>query len=84
MFNEFLLTPYKQPEFPSQQQPDKPPPVIINNKEEYEVEETLDSWMYQKKLQYLVKWKGYPNHVDLTWEGNQGVWLAIPWTLYGP
>ena len=24
--------------------------------------------MYRKKLQYLVKWKGYLNHVDWTWE----------------
>jgi len=24
--------------------------------------------MYRKKLQYLVKWKGYPNCVDWTWE----------------
>ena len=24
--------------------------------------------MYWKKLQYLVKWKGYPNCVDWTWE----------------
>ena len=24
--------------------------------------------MHQKKLQYLVKWKGYPNRVDWTWE----------------
>ena len=46
MFNESLLMPYKQPEFPSQQQPDKPPPIIVNNEEEYKVEEILDSRMY--------------------------------------
>ena len=31
VFNKSLLTPYKEPEFPSQQQPDKPPPIIVNN-----------------------------------------------------
>ena len=36
--------------------------------EEFEVEEILNSWMYRRKLQYLVKWKGYPNRVDWTWE----------------
>ena len=46
VFNESLLTPYKQPKFPSQQQPDKPPPIIVNDTEEYEVEEILDSCIY--------------------------------------
>ena len=23
--------------------------------------------MYQRNLQYLVKWKGYLNHIDWTW-----------------
>ncbi|TFK57829.1 chromo domain-like protein, partial [Pluteus cervinus] len=27
--------------------------------EEFEVEEVLGSRMYRRKLQYLVKWKGY-------------------------
>ena len=50
VFNESLLTPHKQPKFPSQQQPGKQPPVIVNDAEEYEVEEILDSHMYQRKL----------------------------------
>ena len=43
VFNESLLTPYRNPEYPSQQQPDKPPPVIVNDVAEFEVEEILDS-----------------------------------------
>ena len=40
-------------------QPAPPPPDIVDGEEEYEVEEILDSRIYRKKLQYLVKWKGY-------------------------
>ena len=38
------------------------PPIIIVNeeKEEYEVEKILDSWLHYDKLQYLVKWLDYP------------------------
>jgi len=45
-----------------------PLPIIINKKEEYEVEEV---WKYRKQgreIQYLVHWKGYEN------EHNQ--WIA--------
>jgi len=68
VFNESLLTPYREPKYPSQQQPNKPPPIIVNDMEEFKVKEILDSQMYRRKLQYLVKWKGYPNCVDWTWE----------------
>ena len=60
MFHIDLLTPYKEtnmhgPNFI------KPPPDLINGEEEYEVETILDSrrWGRGRKLQYLVKWKGY-------------------------
>ncbi|KAG6900995.1 hypothetical protein C0995_002676 [Termitomyces sp. Mi166 len=36
-----------------------PPPVLVDNKEEYEVEEILDSHLFQHKLQFKMKWKGY-------------------------
>ena len=48
-------------------QPAPPPPDIVDGEEEYEVEEILDSRIYRKKLQYLVKWKGY-GHGENTWE----------------
>ena len=41
----------------------KPPPDLINGEEEYEIEEVLQSRKHGKghKVQYLVKWKGYPD-----------------------
>jgi hypothetical protein len=37
-----------------------PPPVIIEEIEEYAVEEVLDSRVYRKEPQYLIRWMGYP------------------------
>ncbi len=42
-FNEKLLTPYIPPAFPNQEVPPAPPPDLINNEEEFEIEEILDS-----------------------------------------
>ncbi|KAG5734195.1 hypothetical protein E4T56_gene1192 [Termitomyces sp. T112] len=44
-----------------------PPPVLVNDEEEYEVEEILDSRVFQGKLQFKVKWKGYGIE-DISWE----------------
>jgi hypothetical protein len=38
-----------------------PPPVIIEEIEEYAVEEVLDSRIYRKEPQYLIRWVGYPH-----------------------
>ena len=45
-----------------------PPPDLINGEEEYKVEEILDSRKHGRgrKVQYLVKWKGYPS-LDNQW-----------------
>ena len=45
----------------------EPPPDLVEGSEEYEVEKIENSQVYQGKLQYLVKWKGYPVS-DNTWE----------------
>jgi hypothetical protein len=39
----------------------RPPPDLIDGEEEYEVESILKSRRYGRgrKVQYLVKWKGY-------------------------
>ena len=42
-----------------------PEPVKINDDEEWEVEQILDSRIHQKKLQYRVKWLGFDE--DRTW-----------------
>ncbi|SJK99624.1 uncharacterized protein ARMOST_02932 [Armillaria ostoyae] len=42
-FNEKLLTPYIPPAFPNQEQPPTPSPDLIDDEEQYEIEEVLDS-----------------------------------------
>ena len=61
VFHADLLTPYHEtklhgPNFT------RPPPDLIDGEEEYEVEEILQSRRFGRgrKVQYLVKWKGYP------------------------
>ncbi|KAG5351079.1 hypothetical protein C0989_008087 [Termitomyces sp. Mn162] len=44
-----------------------PPPVLVNDEKEYEVEEILDSRIFQEKLQLKVKWKGYGIE-DISWK----------------
>ena len=52
-----------------------PPPNLVNNEEEYEVEKILDSSQFGrcKQLQYLVKWKGYPD-LDNMWVDKDDVY----------
>ena len=35
------------------------PPVIVNDKEKWEVDDILDARKRGRKVQYCVKWKGY-------------------------
>ena len=62
IFHVDLLTPYRETEL---HRPNftKPPPDLIDGEEEYEIEEVLQSRKYGRgrKVQYLVKWKGYPD-----------------------
>ena len=41
----------------------RPPPDLIDGEEEYEVKEVLQSQKFGRgcKIQYLIKWKGYPD-----------------------
>jgi len=59
VFHVSLLDRYNESEIPGRTQP-PPPPVIVENELEYEVEEILDSRLIRNRLLYLVKWKGYP------------------------
>ena len=57
-----LLTPYHEtPTHSANYQ--RPPPDLIDGVEEFKVEKVLDSCRYGRghKLQYLIKWKGYPD-----------------------
>ena len=44
----------------------QPPPELIDGQEEYEVEEIINTCCIgcNRKLQYLVRWKGYPSSDD--------------------
>ena len=61
MFNEDLLTRYKELQFKGQHMELTPPPTIINEEEEYEVEEVRKHRKQGWRTQYLVYWKGYGN-----------------------
>jgi hypothetical protein len=67
VFHIDLLTPYKEttmhgPNFT------RPTPDLIDGEEEYSVEKILDSQHFgrRRRLQYLVKWEGYPD-ADNMW-----------------
>ena len=62
VFHVDLLLPYKETEAYGTPYT-RPPPVINQGQEEYEIEAILDDRRYgrSRKLQYLVHWKGYSN-----------------------
>ena len=66
VFHANLLTPYQEtqthgPNFL------KPPPDLIDAEEEYEVESIINHRRRYGKIQYLIRWKGYPLS-DSSWE----------------
>jgi hypothetical protein len=54
VFNELLLRPHVGPKFPGQDIYNKPPPELIDDEEEYEVEEILDTRIRRKRREYRV------------------------------
>jgi len=66
VFHVSLLEPYSPNTIPGRQQ-DPPPPVIVEDETEYEVNKILDSKILRRKLFYLVDWKGY-NPSERSWE----------------
>ncbi len=67
VFHVDLLTPYKETVTYGQNYT-RPPPDLINGEEEYEVERVINSRRFGRgrQVQYLVKWKGYPD-LDNQW-----------------
>ena len=69
VFNELLLTPYKEPTYNSQwHYPPPPAPEIVEDQEEYEINKIHDTKLVHGKLWYLVEWTGYPERHEWTWE----------------
>src|SRR5712671_4110139 len=73
VFHTSLLLPYREttahgPNF------ERPPPDLIEDVEEYEVENIVNHRHHgrRRQLQYLIKWKGYPSS-DNTWEPEESV-----------
>lgn len=66
VFHISLLTPYQITE-ENGEAFDRPPPDLVDEEEEYEVEAIRDSRKFRGKIQFLVKWKGYPE-AENTWE----------------
>jgi Chromo (CHRromatin Organisation MOdifier) domain len=52
----------------------QPPSDLIDGEEEYEMEQihAHQRWGHHKTLQYLIKWKGYPEG-DNTWEDTDQI-----------
>jgi len=71
IFHIDLLTPYHETTIHGPNY-SRLPPDLIDDQEEYKVEKILDSQRYGKKraLQYLVKWKGYPDS-DNEWVNHR-------------
>jgi len=68
VFHVVLLKRYQEnsKEFPGRIVP-PPPPIKVDDEDEFEVERILDKRLFRHQVEYLVKWKGYPEH-DATWE----------------
>ena len=66
VFHSSLLLPYRETEAHGVNYT-KPPPEIIADIPEWEVEEVKGLQRWRKKWQYYIKWKGYPNS-NSSWE----------------
>src|SRR5713226_7280102 len=68
VFHVSLLSPYRKTDA-HRPNYSRPPPDLIEGEEEYEVERVINHRYTgrARTLQYLIKWKGYPE-ADNTWE----------------
>jgi len=73
VFHIDLLTPYRETDIHGSNY-SRPPPDLVDNEEEYEVEKILDARQFGRgrKRQYLIKWKGYPDS-DNKWVDHKDI-----------
>jgi hypothetical protein len=78
-FHVSKLKPYHSSDdnlFPNREQIVRPPPDIIDDHEEFEVERILNKRIRKygrgQRIEYLVLWKGYPIH-EATWEPERNL-----------
>ena len=64
MFHASLLTPYKENEIHGPNFPE-PPPDLIDEEEEYKIEQILKHRGTPKNCFYLIRWKGYTAEEDI-------------------
>jgi hypothetical protein len=68
IFNEALLSPYREPTTGEQALTHAPPPpIIVDDELEYDVDSVIGHKIMRKRPFYKVHWKGYPSYDD-TWE----------------
>jgi transposase InsO family protein len=75
VFHASLLTPYVET-MEHGENYSRPPPDMIKGEEQYEVEAIRSHRRNRRKLQYLIKWKGYPES-DNTWEPVENVQASL-------
>jgi transposase InsO family protein len=80
VFNEVLLRPHIKPRYPNQNIYNRPPPDVVDEEEEYEVDQILDTRIRKRGRygvrQYLVSWKGYPQEEN-TWQNEESLHKCV-------
>jgi len=69
VFHSGLLRPAADDPLPGQKN-EPSGPIVVNDEDEWKIDDILDSRRYRRRLQYRVKWKGYDN--DLNWYNADG------------
>ncbi|MBW0557332.1 hypothetical protein O181_097047 [Austropuccinia psidii MF-1] len=73
VFHISLLEPVKTSSIPNRHQ-EPPTPIIIEEEEEREVSQILESKLKRGKLWYLVKWEGFSQDPERsTWEPTENL-----------